>query len=299
MLTRQFRAPGDTDMNVGVDASGGFTVETELLSYIEKLEATMILSQLGVTRLTGLQGNIAIPRQNGGASTFWLDENGQASASGATFDQLAMSPKTVGALTELSRRFLLQTTLSAEAFTINELAMRIALAIDADTFNGPGTGNRMLGLLNQVGIGAVVGTTGAEWTEVVDLETEVADSDAAIGSLSYLTNPRVRGLMKKTKVDAGSGDMVWHRAGGNTPVNGYGCAVSTQVPKDLGAGSDSALIFGAFAQILLGFWSSLDILVNPYSKDDSGAIRVTGFQDCDTVVRHPEAFAAKTNIAAG
>ena len=39
-------------------------------------------------------------------------------------------------------------------------------------------------------------------------------------------------------------------------------------------------------------WGGLDLQVNPYSLDTSGAVRVTAFQDVDMQIRHPESFAA-------
>lgn len=288
-------------MGVGVGV-GGELVATDLLdeSFIDSLENAIALSQCGVTLLPGLNGNIAIPRQTGGASHFWLAENGAPSESNATFDQVAMTPKTVGGYTEISRRLLLQSSIGAEAFTINELALRLALAIDSAGINGTGAGNEPTGILNFAGVGVVsFGTPdgGAPtWDGVVDLESAVANVNAAMGSLCYLTNTKFRGKAKKTFIDAGSGERIWDSRAGDTPLNGYRTVISNQVPSDLVEGSSgatlSAAIFGNFADLIIGMWGGLDIQVNPYSLDTSGAIRVTAFQDVDITLRHPESFAA-------
>lgn len=292
---------GKRAMGVGAGV-GGELVATDLLdaSFIDSLENAIALSQCGVTMLPGLSGNIAIPRQTGGASHFWLAENGAPSESNATFDQIAMTPKTVGGYTEISRRLLLQSSIGAEAFTINELALRLALAIDAAGIFGSGAGNEPEGILNAAGVGVVsLGSPDGgppTWDGVVDLESAVANVNAAMGSLCYLTNTKFRGKAKKTFIDAGSGERIWDVRSDTTPLNGYRTVVSNQVPSNLVEGSSgttlSAAIFGNFADLIIGMWGGLDIQVNPYSLDTTGAIRVTAFQDVDIVLRHPESFAA-------
>jgi HK97 family phage major capsid protein len=293
---------GRRDMIVGDPAAGGDLVATDLLSssFIDSLENAIALVQCGVTMLPGLNGNIAIPRQTGGASHFWLAESGAPSESNATFDQVAMTPKTVGGFTEISRRLLLQSSIGAEAFTINELALRLALAIDAAGISGSGAGNEPTGILNAAGVGVVsFGTPNGgapSWDGVVDLESAVANVNAAMGSLCYLTNTKFRGKAKKTFIDAGSGERIWDSRAGDTPLNGNRTVISNQVPSDLVEGTSgatlSAAIFGNFADLIIGMWGGLDILVNPYSLDTTGALRVTAFQDVDIALRHPESFAA-------
>jgi HK97 family phage major capsid protein len=286
--------------SVGTAAAGGALVATELQtgSFIDLLRNRLAITNAGATVLTGLEGNLAIPRQTGGASAFWVAENGTISESSATFDQLTMSPKTVGALTELSRRALLQPSVNMEAFIQNELIKTLALEIDRAALNGSGSSNQPRGILQTAGIGAVIGgTNGAaiNWGHVVDLETAIADENADIATMRYLTNARVRGKLKKTEIVANSGNFIWT----GDSLNGYPTIVSNQVPKNgtKGTGTNlSTMVFGDFSQLILGFWSGLDLQVNPYSLDTSGAVRVTAFQDVDVLVKQPKAFAAMTDI---
>lgn len=301
--TRGAMVPYDVlkrDLNVGTAADGGNLVETSLLSgsFIESLENALALRQCGATMLTGLNGNIAIPRQNGGASHFWLAENGEPTESSATFDQIGMTPKTVGAYTEISRKLLLQSSISMEAFVQNELALRIALAIDAAGIFGTGTSNQPRGLLDYPGVGSVVGGTdgGAiDWGKVVDLETATGTANALVQNMCYLTNAKVRGAAKQTLKAAGVSGYIWE----DGAMNGFPVVTSNQVPGNLtkGAGTNlSALAFGNFADLIIGMWGGLDLQVNPYSLDKIGAVRVTAYQDVDIELRHPESFAVMTDV---
>jgi len=72
--------------------------------------------------------------------------------------------------------------------------------------------------------------------------------------------------------------------------------ITTDVPSDLTKGSTSgtcsAMIFGDFSQLMMGFWSSPDVLVDPYTGGSAGNTRVIVLRDVDVAVRHAQSFAA-------
>ncbi|MEG7660796.1 phage major capsid protein, partial [Listeria monocytogenes] len=77
----------------------------------------------GARRLTGLQGNLTIPRQSGAATAYWLSTESTAiTESQQTLGQLAFSPKTAGAYTEISRLLALQSSPDAESMVMADLA---------------------------------------------------------------------------------------------------------------------------------------------------------------------------------
>jgi HK97 family phage major capsid protein len=130
------------------------------------------------------------------------------------------------------------------------------------------------------------------WAHIVELESDVSVANADIGTLSYLTNAKVRGKLKGTSKVSGQNGFVWE--GGDTPLNGYRAAVTNGVPSNLtkGTGTNlSAIIYGNFADLLIGMWGTLDLMVDPYSLSTSGTVRVVALQDVDVAVRHAESFA--------
>jgi len=287
------------DLNVATATAGGNVVATNLLaaSFIDLLRNKMVLTDLGAQFLSGLVGNIAIPRATGGATAYWVAESGAPTESQQAFDQVPLSPKTVGAFTDISRKLLLQSSIDVEGFVRNDLATVIALAIDLAAINGSGASNQPTGILNTVGIGSVAGgTNGAAptWQHMIDLETAVALANADVGTMAYLTNAKVRGKLKTTqKVATYGDDFVWSEDG---TVNGYTAVVSNQVPSNLTKGTSSgvcsAILFGNFADLIIGQWGALDLTVDPYTGSTSGTVRVVALQDVDIAVRHAESFAA-------
>jgi HK97 family phage major capsid protein len=291
------------DMVVGTDASGGYLVATDLLAtnFIELLRAKMMTRALGAMTLGGLVGDVAIPKQTGGATAYWIAESGAPTESTPVVAQLALTPKTCGAFTDISRKMLKQSSIDAEAFVRADLATCLALALDAAGIAGTGASNQPTGILSTTGIGDVVcgDPDGAApvWADIVNLETEVSVDNADVGALAYLTNAKARGKLKQTEKATNTGLFVWEN--GTEPgfgmLNGYRAAASNQVPSDLtkGAGTAlSAIIFGNWADLVYGLWGTVDITVDPYSNSTSGTVRVVALQDADVGVRHAESFAA-------
>lgn len=305
---------------VGATATGGANVATNLLaeSFIEVLRNKAMIMQLGPTILSGLVGNIAIPRQISQTQTYWVTENSAITQAEATFDQVTLSPKQLGARSQYSRLMLQQSTPGIEALVRNDLAKVMALGIDLAAINGSGVSGQPKGILNQSGIGSVaMGTNGAAFTnattastsgidQLIQLESKLDIGNALDGSLYYLTNAKVVAALKQLKTQYA--DYLWtdnldNRASG-TPgmINGYGVARSNQMPSNLtkGTGTNlSALIFGDFSQLVIAMWGGLEILPNPYGAGyNAGAVDIRTMQTVDLNVRHPESFAAITDIIA-
>lgn len=287
------------DLTVGTATAGGHTVATDLLagSFIDLLRNKLVIMGMGARMLNDINGNIAIPRQTGGATAYWVAESGAPTESQQAFDQVALTPKTLGAFTDISRRLLLQSSIDVESFVKADIATVIALAIQQAAINGSGASNQPRGILNTSGIGSVAGGTDGlapTWDHLVDLESALSTIDADVGSMGYLTNAKVRGKLKKTQMFSGTnGIPVW---GSDNTLNGYSATVTNAVPSNLVKGASgavcSAIIFGNWADLILAFWSGLDLTVDPYTNSTSGTVRVVALQDCDVAVRHPESFAA-------
>lgn len=289
----------DLEVGTGNGSTAGKLVATNLLAanFIELLRNRMMVAQMGAQMLTGLSGNIAIPRQTGGATSYWVAESGAPTESAAAFDQVAMSPKTVGAFSDISRKLLLQSSIDVESFVRSDLASVLALAIDLAAINGSGSSNQPTGILATSGIGDVAGGDNGlapAWAHIVELETDVAVSNADVGALGYLTNAKVRGKLKGTSKVANQNGFIWEA--GDAPLNGYRAGVSNQVPSNLTKGTSngvaSAIIFGNWADLIIGQWGTLDLMVDPYSGSTSGTVRVVALQDVDIAVRHAASFSA-------
>ncbi|MEL0151629.1 MAG: phage major capsid protein [Halieaceae bacterium] len=273
------------DLVVGTPTAGGDLVDDVLLagSFIDLLRNRLAISQAGATMLTGLQGNVSIPRQTSAATAYWVGENAAPTESQQAIDQVNMTPKTVGAFVDYSRRLLLQSSIDVEGMVRNDLARVIALEIDRAAIYGTGSSNQPLGLTNTSGIGSETLTGVGTFTELIAMETDVAAANADAGSLRYIINATTRGGLKGAKKDAGSGEFVF----ADGEINGYPAIVSNQL-------LNNDALFGDFSMFIMGMWSGLDLTVDPYAGATAGTVRVIALQDVDFAVKQPGAFCFAT-----
>lgn len=292
------------DLNVTTTTAGGHTVQTQLqpANFVDMLRNRMMVMRMGAQLLTGLTGNIAIPRQTGGATAYWVAESGAPTESQQAFDQVAMSPKTVGAFTDISRKLLLQSSIDVESFVRGDLAKVMGLEIDRAAINGSGSSNQPTGILSTSGIGDVAGGTNGlapAWTHIIELWSDIANSNADFGAIGVLTNSRVIGKLMSTLKSAGVAGYIVENFpdfDGMTNMGGLRAGVSNQVPSNLTKGTSSgvcsAIINGNWNDLIIGQWGTLDLMVDPFTGSTSGTVRVVALQDVDIAVRHAESFAA-------
>lgn len=273
------------DLNVGAATAGGNLVDDVLLSgsFIDLLRNRLAIAQAGVTTLTGLQGNISIPRQSSASTAYWVGESASPSESQPAVDQVNMSPKTVGAFVDYSRRLLLQSDISVESMVRNDLARVIALEIDRAAIYGTGSSNQPLGLTNTTGIGSQTISTFGTFAEYIGMETDVATANADAGSLRYIINAAARGALKSTEKASNTAQFVYE----NDQINGYPVIVSNQL-----ANNDA--LFGDFSMMIMGMWSGLDLTVDPYAGATAGTVRIIALQDLDIAVKQAGAFCLGT-----
>jgi len=292
---------GQRAMTVGSVTEGGNLVADELRpsSMIDVLRARSVLARAGVTMLSGLVGDIPIPRQTAASQVAEKAETTAGDETTPTVDQVVLTPKLIKGWVEYSRQLMNQSSIDIEAFVRNDLARALSTRIDLQSLHGTGVAPFIKGLAATSGIGSVAGGTNGlipTWANIVGLETEVAIDNADLGSLAYVTNAKVRGILKATPKVAGNPAFIWNENAGDTPLNGYPALVSNLVSSTLtkgtAAGICSAIFFGNWADMMIGLWGALDILVNPYAKDKEGMIRVNLFQMADMQVRHAESFSA-------
>ena len=260
-------------------------VATNLLAgdFIDVLRNSASVMAAGARMLPGLVGNVAIPKKTAASSGGWIStEGGAASESEPTFGTVSLTPKTVGAFTDMTRQLILQSTPSVEALVRDDLTQALALAIDKGALEGTGLSGQPTGILNTSGVNKPTSFAAAvpTFAEMVALETAVAEDNALMGNLAYITDAGTYGGLKTKAKDAGSGMFVLE----NGQANGYNVIRSQQAT----AGN---VYFGNFSDLLIGMWAGLDLTVDPYTASTSGTVRIVALQTVDVAVRHAVSFA--------
>lgn len=278
------------DLTVGAAGAGGYLVATDNMGFIEMVRNRSVVFRMGARRLSGLTGSVTVPRQSAAATAYWLStEATQATESEQTFVQMAMTPKSVGAYTEISRQLLLQSSPGAEGIVTDDLAQVVAIAADLGALEGSGASGQPTGISNTSGIGSVTGTSLA-YSGALEFQTDVATANVMPMAGGYVTTPAVASLMMQRFTNATYGEKplwdgnVW---GGN--MAGFAAMSTNQVTA-------ATMVFGDWQELVIGEWGVLEVEVNPYANFQAGIIGVRAMYSMDVGVRRPFAFSRATSI---
>ena len=279
------------DLTVGTPTAGGNLVATDLRpqNFIDLLRARSVLGRAGATMLPGLVGQVAIPKQTGAATAYWLTNEATAiTESQQTFGQLAMAPKTLGAYTELSRLLMLQSTPAAEMLVMNDLAAQLALAIDLAGLEGAGTVGAPTGISATAGIGSVTGTSLA-YAGILEFQTDLAGGNALTTGCTYVTTPAVAALLMARQRFSSTDTPLWVGSVLDGQMSGFAATTTTQVTA-------ASMTFGDFSQVVIGEWGFLELALNPYANFTAAVTGIRAIQSVDVGIRQAAAFSRATSI---
>ena len=262
--------------------------------FIAPFRDALLARRLGVRVLSGLRGNISIPKYGTGLSVGWVAENQAVPESNLDMDSVTLSPKHAGGVTELSRQLIQQSDPSVEQLVRDDFAFMLAKAIDSALIKGGGT-NEPKGVMSTTGIQSANLAT-LTWANVSTMIGKLEAVNANVSSSAWLVSPTAAGALRTTlqSASAGAAYLLENGRMGELPVY-----VTNQVPNTGGATPKNIAILGDWSEVILGIWSEVDILVNPYAETPykKGNVLVRAMSTVDIGVRHPEAFVAAQDLA--
>jgi len=292
--------------STGSDSAGGYIVPSQYVaSIIEMLMQESIIASMGATYLNNLSASpLEIPKQTGGATAYWVDENADITSSDLAFGQLSLTPKACAAMIKMSNRLIKLSNPSAEAMVRRDIVNALALEIDRAALRGSGIGSEPKGIKNTSNINTLaLGTNGDAFTldAVADMIGKIEDSHALRGKLGFVFNAKVKRMMFKQKVAQYSGDtagmpLLMPMSDVNLKnLIGYDFKTFSGIPTDLTKGSGSNLsevYFGNWEELIIANWGGLEIMASSETSDafQKNQTWVRVIQELDMGLRHPESF---------
>lgn len=263
------------DIQATVATNGKEAVAEDKLNILEPLRANLVMVQAGANYMTGLVGNVSIPVYSG-SNVGWAGEIDAATNGAGSFSEVLLEPKRITAYIDVSKQFLLQDSVSAEALLRADIVRAISNKLEA-TILGDAAGNskQPAGLFN--GATALSNTS---YASMVELMQTLEEANVA-GDIKYIVSPAAKAALKTTSKDSGSGRFVME---GNE-IDGVP-VLSTSACK--------GIVVGNFADYVIGQWGSIDLTVDPYSQATNGKVRLVVNAYFDAKPRRSEAFVAKT-----
>ena len=278
------RALESRSVNTTGTASQIVPTEHRPQDFIEPFRNSLLARRLGVRVLSGLTGNVSIPKYGSGNTTGWVAENAALPGGGMAFDSVTLSPKHAGGITEMSRQLIQQSSPDVEKLIRDDLSYLLAQAIDGAIIKGGGT-NEPKGIMSTTGVQAG-SLSGYDWPAICGMveKLELANVDAT--SANWLVSVKSKTMLSSKQTTTAANAMLME----NGKIAGINAYATNQLPNK--SSILGRVLLGDFSQVLLGIWSEIDILVNPFDSTAyaRGGVLVRAMSTCDIALRHPEAF---------
>lgn len=288
MIAQQLATRAALSVNAGAGLNPqAENVFTEYAGFIDLLRPASVLMGLGVDMRTGLRDNYAFVRQTVGGTAYVLAEGATPADSDTQYELVEMKPHAMKAVLRYTKQQLAQSVFNLEAELTRDLVLAHATKQDAEGIAGTALSSS---LLTAAGVNVVNFGAATAWADFIALKTAVMKSNAdRLGAMGYLTDPDVLGFAEGTPRFANTGMPIYD----NGKIGMFPAEWSNQVPLNV---ADHQVIFGAFNQALFGEWGALELLVNPYSEDKEGIVRITTHDFIDFQVKQPKAFAKASDV---
>jgi len=283
LCKRDFTVSGTSSNSVATDLAAD--------EFIDVLRTKYVIGQAGVQFLTGLVGNVAIPKMSAGSTGYWVSESGDITESQPTLTQVTGTPHTCGVMTDISRRLLIQSTPDAEQMVRNEIVERIARTIQIAVFAGSGSGGEPSAITNASGINVVAATAGTPtYAEMLDFPGSIMADNAEQDGQKWIMTAEVWAKLAATLVGADGARTVLDPS--TKKCIGYDYLVTEDVPAN-------SCWFGAWNSVMVGIWGAgVDLNMDTATLSSSGGLRIVGLQDVDVMVRLGQALAYDLTVTA-
>lgn len=287
--------------NYTTAADGGNLTEEGERRYLDILKDKLVVARLGATVLTDLVGTFTAISSSA-IQASWEGEATETGIKKTSYTKMSMTPHRSSVSVAITKDLLRQTSFDVEKDLLDKITSAHANLLEKAAISGTGSDNQPTGILETTGIGSVaMGANGGaiDWKHIVELETEVNSKNANRGSLAYLSNAKVNGVLKVTEMAQGTARFLLSNEAPKI-LNGYPFDWTNLVPDNLTKGTAdskcSALIFGNFQDLYIGQWGGIDIVVDPYTGARTGEVNMTLNAWNDVKVVEPKSFAAIVDI---
>lgn len=260
---------------VTVSSEGEDVVETTFTNILEPLRAKNVLVKAGAKFMSGLVGDVQIPVMNP-SQVGWAGEIEEAADANVSFSNVKLSPKRLTAYCDISKQFLAQDSLDAEAMIKNDLLNAINTKIESTILGKEaGTATKPAGIFN----GTLTGIT--TFADVCTLESTVDDSNV-MGECAYIVSNKAKANLRNMAKSTKSTELVME----------HGEIDGTPVYNTSNVGEQFGVAYGDWSNLVIGQWGGIDLTVDPFSQATKGCVRVTVNFYVDAKVVRPNTIVA-------
>ena len=260
-----------------VTADGESVVATDVFDILTPLRAKNVLAQAGATIYSNLTSDVKIPIMSKSNVTF-EDENGEAKDGAGAFNYLKLTPHRLTAYVDISKELLAQDSVDVENAIRTDLVNAINSKLE-EAFLSDFSGSTV----QPKGVFAVVKPDSAvtkDFATLVANEAKVEDANI-LNEPCYILSNKAKAALRAMAKGAKSTELVYE----NGEIDGTKAYNTSNVPA-------SNYLFGDMSSLVIGTWSGLDLIVDPYTQAAKGAVRLVVNMYVDFGVARPETLVA-------
>lgn len=256
-------------------------VTEDKMNIMPALRNQSIMGNLGATFLTGLRGDVSIPRYSGSQVT-WEGETASAKDGEGTIDSVKYSPKRLTAKLDISKQFLIQDSVGAEEMLKADLVNAVMEKLESTLLgSAAGTSTMPAGLFNIVTPSESVDS----YTKVVELESKLEDNKV-LGEVKFAVSPSAKAKYKTTPTFAGGNQAIAQ----GTEIDGITYHSTGNIPAN-------HVALGKWSDFVIAQFGAFDLTIDPYSQASNGMVRIVVNAYFDGKPRRNESFVTAKTVA--
>jgi HK97 family phage major capsid protein len=272
----QIQLPSNEMRGLTVADEGEDVVATDLMDVVTPLKAKNVLLQAGARFVPGLVGDLQYPVMSS-ANVSWEGETAKAKDANITFSNVKLSPKRLSVVVPISKQFIVQDSVGAEAAIREEIFNAINSKLEATVLGAEqGSTTQPAGLFYTASGTAV--PTVSDFSKLTDFEAGLEDANV-VGDMMYLVSPKAKAALRNMVKGAKSTALVFE----NGEVDGTPALCTSNL-------KDKFVAYGDFSNLVLAQWGNLDITVDNVTLAAEGQIRLVVNAYFDAKVLRPEAI---------
>lgn len=263
----------------GTATNGQEAVAEDKLNILAPLRDALVLSAAGANFMTGLVGNVSIPSYSG-STVGWAGEVDAAKDGAGTFAEVELSPKRLTAYVDISKQFLIQDSVSAEALLRKDIVDALSNKLEATILGAvAGDATKPAGLFN----GVTADTAAITFADILKMEQTLEEKNVS-GNIKFIASPATKAVLRTTAVGGTKSDLRMLMEGNE--IDG----IPTLVTNGM---TSKGLILGNFSDLVIGQWGGIDLTVDPYTQAANGKIRLVVNAYFDAKPQRADSFVKK------
>jgi HK97 family phage major capsid protein len=288
-----FNALSRRDLSVSGTSSATVATLLDSSNFIDLLRTKYVIGQAGVTFLPGVVGNLSIPKMSAGATAYHVAEGSDVTESTPTLANVTGSPHTIGAIVDVTRRMLEQSTPAVESMIRREIEERLMRGVQIAVFAGTGSDGQPSAITTATGINnPSINSAGTPtYAEILNFPGSIMADNAEADGQKWIMTAEVWAKLAATMRTATYGDIPVLDPVSKSCV-GFPYLTTEDVPAN-------SAWFGDWSTVVIPFWGAgVEIAADNAKLFASGGLTLRALLDYDVMVRNGAALAYNSAVTA-